>query len=221
MAIPGGPDIITDGLILYLDAANPDSYTGSGTDWFDISGNDNNGTLINGPTFNSGNNGSITFDGVNDSVTANNTIDVNSCTFDIFCKIDNPSASSSSQIVFGYPNGTNQRVYLGFRPANGWDVGIQSQAWGTTSIPVDTNWHNFIVTLNNGTIKIYYDGIDSRTRTYTTFTTDGNIISLGDNFSTSFSFAGKIALFKSYNRALSPSEILQNYNATKSRFGLS
>jgi hypothetical protein len=221
MAFSRGPKIVTDGLILALDAANPKSYPGTGTAWNDLSGNGNNGTLVNGPTFNSDNTGSIVFDGINDRVTANNTIDVNSCTFDIFCKIDNPSASSSSQIAFGYPNGTNQRIYLGFSsPTNGWDVGIQSQAWGTTSIPVDTNWHNFIVTLNSGTIKIYYDGVDSRTRNYTTFTTSGNIISLGDNFSTSFSFAGKIALFKSYNRALNADEILQNYNATKSRYGL-
>jgi len=215
-----GPNIVTDGLVLALDAANSRSYPGTGTTWSDLSGNGNDGTLVNGPTFDSESNGSIVFDGVNDRVTINNPIDVNSCTFDIFCKIDNPSASSSSQMAFGYPNGTNQRVYLGFRPASGWDVGIQSQAWGTTSIPVDTNWHNFIVTLNNGTIKIYYDGVDSRTRTYTTFTTSGNTISLGDNSSTNYSFAGKIALFKTYNRALNPSEVLQNYNATKSRYGL-
>ncbi len=191
--------------------------TGGG--WADRSGNNNHGELINGPTFNSDNLGSIEFDGVNDRITATNIIDVNSCTFDIFCKIDNPSASGGSQIVFGYPNGTNQRVYLGFT-SNGWDVGIQSQAWGSTSIPVDTNWHNFIVTLNNGTIKIYYDGVDLRTKNYTTFTTSGNIISLGDNFSTSHSFAGKTALFKSYNRALNAEEILQNFNATKGRYGL-
>jgi hypothetical protein len=59
-------NIVKDGLILDLDAAKRDSYPGTGTTWNDISGNQNNGTLVNGPTFNSGNGGSIVFDGVND-----------------------------------------------------------------------------------------------------------------------------------------------------------
>lgn len=60
--------IVTNGLVLALDAAKKDSYPGSGTVWRDISGNGNNGTLTNGPTFNSGNGGSIVFDGVDDYV---------------------------------------------------------------------------------------------------------------------------------------------------------
>jgi hypothetical protein len=63
-----GPNIVTDGLVLYLDAANQKSYPGTGTTWNDLSGNGNNGTLVNGPTFNSDNNGSIVFDGVDDYV---------------------------------------------------------------------------------------------------------------------------------------------------------
>jgi len=62
------PRIITDGLVLCLDAGNPKSYPGSGTTWTDLSGNGNNGTLTNGPTYNSGNLGSLVFDGVNDYV---------------------------------------------------------------------------------------------------------------------------------------------------------
>jgi hypothetical protein len=64
MSVIGGPDIITDGLVLYLDAANTKSYIGSGTTWKDLSRNSNDGTLTNGPTFDSGNSGSIVFDGV-------------------------------------------------------------------------------------------------------------------------------------------------------------
>ncbi len=64
-----GPDINENGLVLSLDAANYKSYTGSGTTWRDLSGNSNNGTLTNGPTFNAANMGAIVFDGTDDKVT--------------------------------------------------------------------------------------------------------------------------------------------------------
>ena len=75
--IDSGQKIITDGLVMHLDAAQLRSYPTTGTTWTDLSGNGNNGTLINGPTFNSGNGGSIVFDGVNDYVTGFNSISIN------------------------------------------------------------------------------------------------------------------------------------------------
>ena len=72
MALSHSPLIVTDGLVLCLDAANKKSYSGSGTTWTDRSGNGNNGTLVNGPTFDSGNGGSIDFDGVDDNVNLGN-----------------------------------------------------------------------------------------------------------------------------------------------------
>ena len=63
-----GPRIVSNGLVLCLDAANKRSYPGTGTTWTDLSGNSNNGTLTNGPTFSAGNMGSILFDGTNDYV---------------------------------------------------------------------------------------------------------------------------------------------------------
>ena len=68
MSLSRGPKIVTNGLVLYLDAANKKSYPGSGTTWTDLSGNNNTGTLTNGPTFDSNNGGSIVFDGTNDYV---------------------------------------------------------------------------------------------------------------------------------------------------------
>jgi hypothetical protein len=84
------PRIVTDGLVLYLDAANGRSYPGSGTTWSDLSGNGNHFTLTNGPTFNTGNLGSIQFDGVNDSVGVS-SIDLSytdNITLDFFCKLN-------------------------------------------------------------------------------------------------------------------------------------
>jgi hypothetical protein len=77
MAFNYSPRIVTDGLVLYLDAANPRSYPGSGTTWSDLSRGGNNGVLTNGPTFNSANNGSIVFDGTNDFIQCSNRTTIN------------------------------------------------------------------------------------------------------------------------------------------------
>ena len=68
MSIAGGPDIVENGLVLHLDAADSNSYPGSGTVWTDLSGNGYNGTLTNGPTFSSSNRGGIVLDGTNDYI---------------------------------------------------------------------------------------------------------------------------------------------------------
>ena len=82
-------NIVKDGLVLDLDAAKRDSYPGSGTFWKDISGGGGNGTLINGPTFSSGNGGSIVFDGVDDYVNIpNNNSPITNLTYEIILRID-------------------------------------------------------------------------------------------------------------------------------------
>ena len=73
MALSHSPKIVTDGLVLCLDAGDGKSYSGSGTTWYDRSGNGNNGILVNGPTFDSNNRGAIVFDGVNDHVSIPNS----------------------------------------------------------------------------------------------------------------------------------------------------
>ena len=74
------PTIITDGLKLWLDASNPSSYPGSGTTWYDLSGNGNNGTMVNGVTYSTANGGVMSFDGVNDIVNFTNSLIVNNLT---------------------------------------------------------------------------------------------------------------------------------------------
>jgi len=72
MGAAAGPDIVEDGLVLCLDAANPKSYPGSGNTWTDLRGNGNDGTLVNGVGYDSANNGSMVFDGVDDSIQSSN-----------------------------------------------------------------------------------------------------------------------------------------------------
>ncbi len=81
MAGSSGPDLITNGLVLALDAADKNSYLGSGTSWYDLSGNGNTGALTNSPTFNSSNGGSIAFDGTNQCVVVNSNASILSTRF--------------------------------------------------------------------------------------------------------------------------------------------
>jgi hypothetical protein len=220
MSAIGGPNIVEDGLVLFLDAANPDSYSGTGSTWLDVSGNANNGTLTNGPTFDSGNGGSVVFDGVDDLIQTNfgNVYNVftNNLTVSAWVKSDTTSGQRMWLDVGS--NGTNQRFYSSIVTANRSDFGIQSSGW-VSGIPVNTNWHHQTLVMNNG-IALYYDnGIQVQSKNYTSYTLPSNI-RLGGRGS-SFQWEGKINNFKIYNRLLSAAEVLQNYNATKSRFGLS
>ena len=94
------PQIVTNGLVMYLDAANPKSYPTTGTAWYDRSGNGNTGTLTNGPTFNSGNNGSIVFDGIDDYVSLSSSPNLTNpltiCGF-----INTSIVSGVNQVIYG------------------------------------------------------------------------------------------------------------------------
>ena len=109
MSYSKGPRIVTDGLVLYLDAGNSKSYPGTGTVWNDLSGNNNNGTLVNGPTFSSANKGSIVFDGVNDGCNINNNSFINPTNAITFGAIVNLSGygSNYAPIIFKQNNYTS------------------------------------------------------------------------------------------------------------------
>ena len=203
--------IVTDGLILALDAADKNSYPGSGTTWTDLSGNGNNGTLTNGPTFSSANGGSIVFDGVDDSVT------VSSITW-------TPPAFTVNWFTFGNTR-TNFNQVIGA----GWGAFLfhtdaQGSAYvGTdvttrltpSNIPNDTYqlnvYQNFTFTYGNGVGSLFKNGIFVASKSM-------NAPTAWPQFYISIN--GRMASTQIYNRALSPQEILQNYNAQKSRFNL-
>ena len=98
MGVAGGPDLIQDGLVLSLDASDRNSYVSGSTTWFDLSGNNYNGSLINGPTFNTGSGGNIIFDGTNDEVTIGSKngasfVDTDNMTLSVFLKINNKNVA--------------------------------------------------------------------------------------------------------------------------------
>lgn len=219
MAFAHSPKIVTDGLVLALDAGNPKSYPGSGTIWRDKSGNGNDGTLNNGPTFSSDNGGAIVFDGTNDHITLATTASLNNFTATIVAQVDTYRlgwamffGADDSDSFIGYEAASDRFRVQDLSSQNSDLIYNSFNENALNMIQVvqtgnDTDWYlngSFIGTSTNGA----YNGMHITKMVYYSDTN-----ALG-------TFAGKYHTAHLYNRALSASEVQQNYNALKGRFGL-
>ena len=224
------PKIVTDGLVLALDAGNTKSYVSGSTTWFDKSGNVNNGTLTNGPTFNSSNGGSIVFDGTNDYVLVNKTLmaDALTGTFDIWFNLATTAGSSYSgvsNILIGKPSSPDNA--FGFSPTTGkLMLRLGNVTNLTSSVSVSTgSWQLGQCVWDSTGMSIYQNGLPVSSISASGLTWFGGTTYdtvLGRNFigSANASFTGNIGLVKVYNRALTQAEITQNFNALRGRFGI-
>lgn len=217
MPVAGGPDMITDGLVLCLDAFDKNSYPGTGTTWRDVSGNNNTSTLTNGPTFDSGNGGSIFFDGSNDYVLTPVNIDANPSSVGAWFNAS--IVSGDRGIVLTDDGGWDK----GFEINNGaFAIHVGTALAGTgVSASADT-WYYGFLTYTNSSISFYVNGVNVWNYGAGPGASTGSTVEIGRAYfnggAGSRFFQGKIAQVSIYNRALTASEILQNYNATKSRF---
>lgn len=238
MAGSTGPNIVEDGLVLAVDAANKKSYPGSGTTWNDLSGNGYDGTLINGPTFNSEKGGSLVFDGSNDIVLTSNNL---MSSLGVFSGVDNDVAYSM-ECVFklnSYPTGvgTSGMSLMGHASSGG--IGLQVFNSGGyyinfgyrsnnnitfTNQAISTNtWYHTVCTRPTGgssvTVSYYINGILKSSGT-TDLRVDYTAarFQIGSAESRIGYLNGHVAFGRVYNRVLSADEVLQNYNATKTRF---
>ena len=221
MAISRGPKVVTSGLSLYLDAANSSSYPGSGTTWTDISGNNRNGSLTNGPTFNSSNGGSIVFDGTNDFVSVAsdaNILSTTAYTKTVWFYVT--SFSTDNNLISAGSSGQHALWLFTSNKLNAGHNGNWNTVVSTTTLVLN-RWYFGSVTFNNTSgWVLYLNGVQESTSVSTTTFTGTGTISIGSYQNLGNYFTGRIATATVYNRVLSSSEILQNYNATKSRFGL-
>jgi hypothetical protein len=221
MAFANGGSIVTNGLVLALDAADRNSYVSGSTTWRDLAGS-NNGTLTNGPTFSSTNGGSIVFDGVDDYVILSPGTSYSEYTVMFFCRWI--SSVGSLERIFGSDAfGT----YTIFNPSN---VGFHYNPLGgsppsvTLSSGVNVGfgaWCQVVVTVSaaNTLVAIYVNGILRNSgSTLPSQNLTGNLFIGAQN--TSIRANCNVASFYLYNRALSATEITQNYNNQKSRFSL-
>lgn len=220
--------IVRNGLVLNLDAGNRASYVGSGTAWRDLSGNGRNGTLTNGPTFNSGNGGSIVFDGSNDHVSVTGSITMSTGTF-IAWVYRNGSQNQYAGLVFARDAGGANGIttYNGFLGNN--QIGYHwhptnAFSWNSGLVTPDLAWCMCAVSVGSTSAIAYLcqaTGITSATNAISHSSVTIGGINIGwDSDSETRRFKGNIAIAQIYNRNLSPTEIAQNFNATKSRFGL-
>lgn len=229
MAFRHSPTTITNGLVLYLDAANSKSYTSGSTTWYDLT-SANNGTLTNGPFFTGSANGSIFCDGTNDYILANTT------------NIIQYFTSSFSHFIWYYPQTAGQIVVeLGQTTINvGWhDSNIEISTSGSFSFStwhsglsnkvVSTvrnfnQWYHLGMTYTGTTLTAYINGINIGTASFTRNVPSNLYYALCANDSTNmgtYAFSsGRIGTFSVYNRGLNNIEVLQLYNTTKGRFGL-
>jgi hypothetical protein len=226
--------IITDGLVLCLDAADRNSYVSGSTTWFDVAGS-NNGTLTNGPTFNSGSGGNIVFDGTNDYVDCGNLTTLDNMSIQMFVRV---LSRNNFYNGFAASKGASNDFDSGFiiqmagtgASFNSFNVegGFLRVGGGTefmTSTVSFGTWANVCLTISPSYIQFYLNGSPQygTTRLNNASTTIGmsNLV-IGTRVYNipSFSVNANIANTQIYNRALTTSEVLQNYNAQKSRFGL-
>ena len=216
MGISYNPRIVTDGLVLALDAGNTKSYPGSGTTWTDLSGNSNTGTLQNSPTYSSANGGSLVFNGTNNYISLTSTIiaDTPSSFFAWVYRND----STTVDVIFG-ENGR----YSGLLLTTDGRLHFLSQTGGAqiesaSSIISNTSWYYVGVT-RGSTDKLYLNGQQVASGTNAQ-SRNVKIDYIGQTNTTSDYFNGRISNATVYNRELSVAEVSQNYNALRSRYGI-
>jgi len=225
MAFNYSPKIVTNGLVLAVDAANTKSYPGSGTVLRDLSGNGYTGT-INNPSFSSNNTGTLVFNGTNSNVDFGNVLsNLTNLTLECFVKF-----------------GTQTQLYSGvisktLSNADGYEIRVDSYTASTTNLVFryvgdnaaagfNTNftngvWYHIAATGTNGSQRTYVNGVQVGSAT-TALSPSANSNSLMIARLTYASYFVNMTMgcARIYNRVLSAGEVLQNYNATKSRFGL-
>jgi len=220
MATTYNPRIVTNGMVLCLDAANTQSYPGSGTTWTDLSGNGNHVSLQNGMAYNSNNKGYFTLDGVDDQavVTTPNNLDLGSGNLTISYWVYHNSLSNLPTAVdmrsigdsagyADYIETAKYRVWLGFN------------AYTSNETLVTNKWYNMTITRVSGTASVYINNnLDGTFSMSNNFSSNNLKIGVNDGGNRVNGRFNLLLVYK--NKGLSASEVAQNFNATRGRFGV-
>ena len=224
--------IVSNGLVLHLDAGNSNSYSGSGTTWSDLSGNGNHATLVNGPSFSSSDGGYIHFDGSNDRASIS-SLDVPDKPFTIAAWVNHDSVNgwrtyagqdtsmsgAGGALYFQKRNNTNYFA-ISTRPSDGTSGSV---AFSTTTASTNT-WFNVCGVASTTAMKIYINGtLEATTNNSTSIAARTGDLLIGAGFYNNNIvdfFDGKISSVLIYDRELSATEVTQNYYSIKSRYGL-
>lgn len=223
MSVYAGPETITSGLVLSLDAGNPKSYSGSGTAWYDLSDNRNHTTLTNGPTYSSG---VMSFDNVDDYVVTNNTMPAfgtGDFTLEVWIR---PDSFSSYTHMIALPNQATftlkaTRVGDGVAGTIYFYSGSFTTYDSTPGWQLTLNvWQQVILKRESSVAYAFLNGVSKGSKTG--FTNDFStpaLLSIHNGYVGEFTQCS-MSNIKVYNRALSSTEINQNFNALRGRFGI-
>jgi hypothetical protein len=228
-----GPNIVTNGLVLALDAANTKSYISGSTTWNDLSGNSNNGTLTNGPTYNSSNGGSIVFDGTNDYIDLGNktlNIELQDKSACVWLYQNTTPGSLAGIIDKEFDGGGSSYGGWGFWISNTnrmmfWLQGQKDITDAGSRTITNNIWQHIVFSYNYSTksVSFYLNGTLNSTVTNATIVekvSDTTTLKIGAFRGGGNVFNGRISNTLIYNRQLTSLEIQQNYNGQKARFGL-
>jgi hypothetical protein len=212
---------VADGLVLYLDPGKYASYPGTGTSWYDLSGSNNHTTIINGGGYAYRNLGQILFDGTNDYANVNNNANILSkSAYTKFAFFTNSTYVVGNNIISGDAGSahaffmqTANKLYAGHN-------GNWSTITSNTSLVLNT-WYSAALTFDTTSgFKLYVNGtLDNTNGTTTAYTGNDNCL-IGAYIAGSNVFAGNMGVVMVYTKALTSSEVLQNHNAFKQRYGL-
>ena len=233
--------VVSNGLVLNLDASDINSYYKTGTEWFNIAATSSTikGTLMNGPVFSSANGGVINFDGVNDYTTSigdlstfsfiQNTgvytisawVKPNSLTTEMYYLGNNDGTAAKKGFFLGNSGSSNS---LNLQISRGAGGGTQTLTHVVGNFYTSTDWVNIVCVGNGVNNKVYKNGVlfstSSNFSTFSTGNTDNTLSVARINSANLWYWNGGVSSVNIYNRAISDSEVLQNFNATKSKFGL-
>jgi hypothetical protein len=220
------PSVITTGLKLYYDVADTASYPGTGTTIFDLTVNNYDGTLTNGVGFSSNNGGSLTFDGTDDFVLIGTLTGAYStgCTVEGWVLNTQTGSTGGNFDMICEGNSTNDFVLGTRRPNLGGNdrfgtagiFNVAGEASGTTIVN-NGNWYLIQGTWDGTNIKLNVNGTFESSKSMTGNLTPAEL-RMGGGFSNEY-FSGNIAVLRIYNFALNTTQLTQNFNAQKSRYG--
>ena len=233
MAFIHSPKLVTSGLVLCYDAANKLSYPGSGASWYDMSGNAYNATLTNSPTYSVSNSGILTFARASSQYaeTASSFPSLSNWTIESWVKFTTvPSANTTvSAIITNVYNGSNLNFCfttdVDGTANKGMYVAFFNGAWryAPYHVPSAGVWYHYVGTYNGATIIMYVNGSSYSSTAYVGTSSSGGTVRIARRWDSDTSVGnfinGAIPVARIYNRALSATEVLQNYNASKTRFG--
>jgi len=211
--------IVTDNLVLHLDAGYPASYTGSGTLWKDASRNGNNGTLLNGVGYDAANGGSLTFDGTDDRVAVSSIPLMSQVTVEWWGTSDYPDTTYRVPVIS--TSGGSWTDGFGFYQYNGYVYWFVYTYTNYTRIAATSfGFTHWVGTYDSNNLKLYQNGSLVDTKAWINGINHSTPALRIASQGSSYPWDGKISNVKIYNKALTASEVTQNFDYYKSRFGL-